>query len=133
LADGLVQPLTDSSLGEKPHDRLRAAVDSSIYYGQYVFIGGTRAWIGFWSAAWEEQKTSPLWIEFGNFNHVQPLVKHLRKQKGDQFVVRQQATGYTAASIAIPLAPEVDQEEAVAKAAEFVSAVKALIEGHKQV
>jgi hypothetical protein len=118
---GIVQQRSDSPK-RGSSGALRAEADSSLYFGQELRFCDADIWIGFWGAAWEERKLTPLWIEISAREpRGDAIVRQVQKAKGAEAVVRRAKGGWL---IPIPMSPDRDQEEAVEEAVRFVSDLK---------
>ena len=118
---GIVQQKSDSPR-KGSSSALRAEADSSLYYGQELRFCDADVWIGFWGAAWEERKTTPLWIEISARDpRGKEITRQVQRVKGVDAVIRRSEGGWL---IPIPITADCDQEHVVEDAVRFVSAIK---------
>jgi hypothetical protein len=117
---GIVQQKSDSPR-KRSSSALRAEADSSLHYGQELRFCDADVWIGFWGAAWEERKTTPLWIDISAGNpRGKEIARQVQKVKGVDAVIRTEGGWLTP----IPITADCDQEQVVEEAVHFLSAIK---------
>jgi hypothetical protein len=100
--------------------KMGANYDSSLFFGQALLFCGVEIWMGFWALAWEELKTSPLWISLDPHLDTNQLVKQLQENNGEGFVVKREIYGSEYWLIPIPIKPDIPQDQVVEEAFQFV-------------
>lgn len=112
--------------------------DNSLSLGQNLELNGALIWMGLWVKMWREQRepcTTPLWIWLSDSDEADKLVgpesrskaRKIAKLIADAGIDVKRVEGEKGWVIPIPVKPDVQQEQVVEEAVEFVKRLHQVI------